>query len=93
MRRRVDATAGALRSRRRSEPDAARIAGHEQRLKRGISLSIPERAKPGFYARTRDLVGAANLPAMLAGTVTLALAANAYELLCTAGFAWCSRAS
>jgi hypothetical protein len=54
--------------------------------KRGISLSIPERAKPGFYARTRDLVGAANLPAMLAGTVTLALAANAYELLCTAGF-------
>jgi hypothetical protein len=55
-------------------------------LKRGISLSIPERAKPGLYARTRDLVGAANLPAMLAGTVTLALAANAYELLCTAGF-------
>jgi thiol-disulfide isomerase/thioredoxin len=54
--------------------------------KRGISLSIPERAKPGFYARTRDLVGAANPPAMLAGTVTLALAANAYELLCTAGF-------
>ena len=54
--------------------------------KRGISLSIPERAKPGLYQRTRDLVGAANLPAMLAGTVVLALAANAYELLCTAGF-------
>lgn len=54
--------------------------------KKGISLSIPERAKPGLYQRTRDLVGAANLPAMLAGTVILALAANAYELLCTAGF-------
>jgi hypothetical protein len=54
--------------------------------KRGISLSIPERAKPGLYQRTRDLVGAGSLPALLAGTVTLALAANAYELLCTAGF-------
>jgi uncharacterized membrane protein HdeD (DUF308 family) len=32
------------------------------------------------------LVGAANLPGMLAATVALALAANAYELLCTAGF-------
>jgi hypothetical protein len=42
-----------------------------------LSLSIPERAKPGLYQRTRDLVGAANLPAMLAGTVVLALAANA----------------
>jgi hypothetical protein len=54
--------------------------------RKGISLSIPERAKPGLYRRTRDLVNAANLPAMLAGTVVLALAANAYELLCTAGF-------
>ena len=54
--------------------------------KKGISLSIPERAKPDLYQRTRDLVGAASLPAMLAGTVALALAANAYELLCTAGF-------
>jgi hypothetical protein len=55
-------------------------------LRRGISLSIPERAKPRLYQRTRALVGAASLPAMLAGTVMLALAANAYELLCTAGF-------
>jgi hypothetical protein len=55
-------------------------------LKKGISLSIPERVKPGLYQRTRDLVGAADPPAMLAGTVILALAANAYELLCTAGF-------
>jgi hypothetical protein len=30
---------------------------------KGTSLSIPERAKPGLYRRTRDLVNAANLPA------------------------------
>jgi thiol-disulfide isomerase/thioredoxin len=54
-------------------------------LNRGISLSIPERAKPGLYQRMGKLVGAANLPAMLVATVALALAANAYELLCTAG--------
>jgi len=52
----------------------------------GPSLSIPERAKPGRYRRTRGLVEAASVPAVLAGTVMLALAANTYELLCTAGF-------
>jgi glutaredoxin len=56
------------------------------RLKRGISLSIPERAKPGLYHRMGNLVGTGSLPAMLAATVALALAANTYELLCTAGF-------
>jgi hypothetical protein len=55
-------------------------------FKRGISLSIPERAKPALYQRARALVGTASLPAMLAGTVMLALVANAYELLCTVGF-------
>jgi hypothetical protein len=55
-------------------------------LNRGITLSIPERAKPGLYQRMGSLVGMANLPAMLAATVALALAANTYELLCTAGF-------
>ncbi len=53
---------------------------------RGASLSIPERAKPGLYRRMRGLATAARWPSMLAGTVALALAANAYELLCTAGF-------
>jgi thiol-disulfide isomerase/thioredoxin len=52
---------------------------------RGPSLSIPERAKPGLYARMRALVGADRYPAMLAGTVALAIAVNSYELLCTAG--------
>ncbi len=55
-------------------------------LRRGPTLSIPEHAKPGLYQRTRKLIGAASLPAVLLGTVVLALAANSYELLCTAGF-------
>ncbi len=54
--------------------------------KQGVSLSIPEGAKPGLYARTRSLVQAGSLGAMLASTALLAVAANSYELLCTAGF-------
>ncbi len=53
---------------------------------RGPSLSIPEHAKPGLFARMRGLVGTTALAPMLAGTVVLAIAANSYELLCTAGF-------
>ena len=53
--------------------------------RRGPSLSIPERAKPGLYARMRGLVAADRYPAMLVGTVALAVAVNSYELLCTAG--------
>ena len=52
----------------------------------GPTLAIPERAKPGLIRRMRGLVTADNLGAMLIGTVVLALAANSYELLCTAGF-------
>ncbi len=33
----------------------------------------------------RGLISADNLPALLLGTVTLAIAANTYELLCTSG--------
>ena len=53
---------------------------------KGISLTIPEQAKPKLFARMRSLLRAGALPAMLTGTVVLALAANSYELLCTAGF-------
>ncbi|MDO9190610.1 MAG: hypothetical protein Q7U24_12110, partial [Sulfurimicrobium sp.] len=53
---------------------------------RGLSLSIPESRKPGIYRRARAIIGAGNLPAMVAATVFLAIAANFYELLCTAGF-------
>lgn len=52
----------------------------------GPSLSIPDAAKPGIYQRVRGLLRADSTPALLLGTVILALAVNSYELLCTAGF-------
>lgn len=52
---------------------------------RGLSLSIPERAKPRIYARVRRIVYAENLRAALAMTVALAVMVNLIELLCTAG--------
>ena len=51
----------------------------------GPSLSISEQARPGLFERMRRLLNAENLPAMLMGTVLLAIAANSYELLCTSG--------
>ncbi|MCW5594613.1 MAG: NrdH-redoxin [Rhodocyclaceae bacterium] len=53
---------------------------------RGVSLSIPESKKPDIFRRARAVLAADKLPAMLAATVFLAVAANFYELLCTAGF-------
>jgi hypothetical protein len=52
----------------------------------GVSLSIPDSAKPGLYQRVRGLLRADSLPALTLGTIALAIAANSYELLCTAGF-------
>jgi thiol-disulfide isomerase/thioredoxin len=52
----------------------------------GVSLSIPETAKPKLFDRMRKLLKATSLPSLIIGTVVLAVAANAYELLCTAGF-------
>lgn len=52
----------------------------------GVSLSIPESAKPGLFRRMREVVAAGSLGPMLLSTVLLAIAANSYELLCTAGF-------
>jgi len=56
------------------------------RFGRGVSLSIPESSKPGIYRRARAILAAGNMPAMIAATVLLGVAANFYELLCTAGF-------
>ncbi len=53
---------------------------------RGLSLSIPDEAKPGLFARMRRLTTAGAMLPVIAGTVALAVAANSYELLCTAGF-------
>lgn len=55
-------------------------------FRQGPSLSIPESAKPSLYRRMRNLLKADNITTMLLGTATLAVAANSYELLCTAGF-------
>jgi hypothetical protein len=54
-------------------------------FKRGPSLSIPESAKPGIYARMRRIVNAENLPAAIAAAFVLAVLVNMVELLCTAG--------
>ena len=52
---------------------------------RGISLGIPNTAKPGLYARMRRILQADNVVAALIGTAMLALLVQAVELLCTAG--------
>ncbi len=52
----------------------------------GISLSIPDAAKPGIYARMRGILRAENLTLALIGTVVLALLVQLVELLCTSGF-------
>lgn len=54
-------------------------------LHRGVSLSIPERSKPGIYARIRAIVNAEHLLTALAAASVLAVMVNAIELLCTAG--------
>lgn len=51
----------------------------------GISLSIPESAKPGIYARVRGIAQAKYVTAALFGAATLAVLVNVVELLCTAG--------
>lgn len=55
-------------------------------FRQGPSLTIPESAKPTLYRRMRNLLKADNITTMLLGTAMLAVAANSYELLCTAGF-------
>jgi hypothetical protein len=55
-------------------------------LHHGISLSIPESAKPGLYARIRGILQAEHLAGAMAGIVILAGLVNLVELLCTAGF-------
>jgi len=53
---------------------------------RGFSLSIPEAAKPGLYARMRAVVAAPSLLPALAAVSALALVVNFVELTYTAGF-------
>jgi hypothetical protein len=55
-------------------------------FKKGVSLTIPDSAKPKLFDRMRKLMRSTSVPSILFGTAVLAIAANAYELLCTAGF-------
>ncbi|MGD8934295.1 MAG: hypothetical protein PVF35_05925, partial [Gammaproteobacteria bacterium] len=55
-------------------------------FRQGPSLTLPESVKPTLYRRMRNLLKADSLTTMLLGTSILAIAANSYELLCTAGF-------
>ena len=55
-------------------------------FKKGISLTIPDSAKPKLFDRMRKLLKSTSIVSILIGTAVLAIAANAYELLCTAGF-------
>jgi thiol-disulfide isomerase/thioredoxin len=52
---------------------------------RGPSLSIPDAAKPGIYARVRSVVREHSLAGSLIGVAVLAVLVNFIELLCTAG--------
>ena len=52
---------------------------------RGPTLSIPERARPGLYARTRRLLEEKPLLSAVGGVVVLAVLVNLIELACTAG--------
>lgn len=54
-------------------------------FKHGLSLSIPESAKPGIYARVRQIVNAENLFGAIVGASILAVMVNIVELLCTSG--------
>lgn len=54
-------------------------------FKKGISLSIPESAKPHIYHRVRKIVNAENLTGAIVGATVLAILVNVVELLCTAG--------
>ena len=53
---------------------------------RGVSLSIPEKAKPGIYNRMRAILHAESLPAAIIGAVILACLVQIVEFLCTSGF-------
>ncbi|MCP9785247.1 glutaredoxin family protein [Cyanobium sp. N5-Cardenillas] len=58
----------------------------DSRRQGGIfTLSIPAEAKPGLYARLRQVVQSRSLLPALAAVAVLAVVVNAVELLCTAG--------
>jgi hypothetical protein len=55
-------------------------------FRKGISLTLSAGAKPRLFDRIRGLLRSTSFFPVLAGTIVLAILANFYELLCTAGF-------
>jgi thiol-disulfide isomerase/thioredoxin len=55
-------------------------------FKKGFSLSIPDNEKPRLFDRMRHLLRLDSIVTVIFATVILAIVANSYELLCTAGF-------
>lgn len=55
-------------------------------FKKGVSLSVSDEHRKNLISRMRSLLKAESMVSMMIGTITLAVAANMYELLCTAGF-------
>ncbi|MDH4114921.1 MAG: hypothetical protein OEU89_05570, partial [Burkholderiaceae bacterium] len=53
---------------------------------RGISLSIPQSAKPGIYNRMRALLHAPSMTAAIVGSAVLAVLVQVVEFMCTSGF-------
>jgi len=52
---------------------------------RGVSVGIPDAAKPGVYSQVRSILRAENAVGALMAVVVLAILVNTVELLCTAG--------
>ncbi|GJL61540.1 MAG: membrane protein [Nitrospirales bacterium] len=55
-------------------------------FRKGVSLTIPESAKPGLYTRMRKILQAEHTLGALFGVIVLATLVNMIELVCTAGF-------
>jgi thiol-disulfide isomerase/thioredoxin len=54
-------------------------------FKKGPSLVIPDKVKPGLFRRMRAIASAATMPAALGGIAVLAFVVNLVELGCTLG--------
>ncbi|OQK17330.1 hypothetical protein AU255_05460 [Methyloprofundus sedimenti] len=54
-------------------------------FKQGVSLSLSDSSRSRLFTRIRALTQSGSLTTMISATVILAIAANSYELLCTAG--------
>ncbi|WNM62280.1 glutaredoxin family protein [Candidatus Nitrospira neomarina] len=52
----------------------------------GLSLAIPDSAKPGLYARVRKILAAEHMSQAMIGILVLAILVNMIEFVCTAGF-------